>query len=411
VLVAPFVIPPIVAALSVPLSRLFPTAGRLAGDATRTSMRRTSSTAIALGIGLAVIVVNATMAQTFVRTIEHQMTAGFARDLTVRPLGAALEEGGSRVVPRSVSRAVAALPQAGVVTPLRVTFTELPGLESQATGLVEGVDPAAWGAVDHSPVEGADRADAVRALGHGGVIVGSGYAARAHLRAGDTITLRGPRDRRRMRVAAVLQTVTDFNGQIIQMSHGALRDLYGVTQDAQLVVRARSRTDRRSLEAAVQRIVDRNPGMESLSTAELQDSISTRINQQFNLFNAIVAIAVLVSLLGVVNTLAMSVLERTREIGVLRALGASRWHVRGTVAAESVLVTLSGAIAGHAFGLLIAHVWALGLGDLLAGYVFSVPVTTILGVAVAAVVLGTLAAAIPARRAVRMDVVRALGAE
>jgi putative ABC transport system permease protein len=96
---------------------------------------------------------------------------------------------------------------------------------------------------------------------------------------------------------------------------------------------------------------------------------------------------------------------------VLRALGASRWHVRGTVAAESVLVTLSGAIAGHAFGLLIAHVWALGLGDLLAGYVFSVPVTTILGVAVAAVVLGTLAAAIPARRAVRMDVVRALGAE
>jgi putative ABC transport system permease protein len=358
-----------------------------------------------------VIVVNATMAQTFVRTIEHQMTAGFARDLTVRPLGAALEEGGSQVVPRSVARAVAALPEAGVVTPLRVTLADLPGLTNQATGLIEGVDPALWGAVDRSPVKGADRAAAIRALDHGGVIVGSGYAERAGIGAGDTIVLRGPRGVRRMRIAAVLQTVTDFNGQVVQMSQTALRELYGVTQDAQLVVQARDRRDRPALEAGVQRIVDRNPGLESLSTAELQDSVSARIDQQFNLFNAIVAIAVLVSLLGVVNTLAMSVLERTREIGVLRALGASRWHVRGTMAAESILVTLSGAIAGLAFGLVIAYVWALGLGDLLAGYVFSVPVETILGVAIAAVMLGTLAAAIPARRAVRMDVVRALGAE
>ena len=272
VLVAPFVIPPTVAVLAIPLRRLFPTAGRLAADATRTNARRTSSTAIALGIGLAVIVVNATMAQTFVRTVERQMTAGFARDLTVRPVGAALEEGGSQVVPRSVSRAIAELPEAGVVTPLRVTLADLPGLTSQATGLIEGVDPAVWGVVDRSPVKGADRAAAVRALDHGGVIVGSGYAERAGVGAGDTIVVRGPRGARRMRVAAVLQTVTDFNGQVIQMSQTAMRELYGVTQDAQLVVQARDRRDRPALEAGVQRIVDRNPGLESLSTAELQDS-------------------------------------------------------------------------------------------------------------------------------------------
>jgi putative ABC transport system permease protein len=276
---------------------------------------------------------------------------------------------------------------------------------------VEGVDPAAWAAVDRSPVEGADRASAVRALAGDAVIVASGYAERAGLEAGDTITLRGPRGERRMRVAAVLQTVTELNGQVIQLSHTAMREIYGVTQDAHLVIRARSAQDRRALETAVQRIVDRTPGMEALSTAELHDDISAQINQQFNLFNAIVAIAVLVSLLGVVNTLAMSVLERTREIGVLRALGASRWHVRGTMVAESLLVTVSGAIAGLASGLLIAWVWARGFGDLLPGYVFSVPFTTLVGVALAAVLLGTLAAALPARRAVRMDVVRALGAE
>jgi putative ABC transport system permease protein len=239
------------------------------------------------------------------------------------------------------------------VTGIRVTFADLPGLTSQETGLIEGVDPAVWGSVDRSPVEGTDRAEAVRALGSGGVIIGSGYAERAELEPGESITLRGPRGQRRMRAAAVLQTVTEFNGQIIQLSHAAMRDLDGVTQDAHLVIQARRRD---ALAAAVERIVDRNPDMEFLSTAELKDSVAAQINQQFNLFNAMVAIAVLISLLGVVNTLAMSVLERTREIGVLRALGASRWHVRGTTVVESVLVTLSGAIAGVATGLLIAWV-------------------------------------------------------
>jgi putative ABC transport system permease protein len=411
VLSAPFLVPPVVSVLALPLRRLFPTAGRLAADATRTNIRRTAATAIALGIGLSVIVVNATMAQTFVRTIERQMTAGFARDLTVRPLGASLEEGGAKVVPTSVRRAIAAVPEAGVVTSVRVTLGDLPGLKNQATGLIEGVDPAAWGVVDRSPVEGAKGEDAVRALDRGSVIVGSGYAQRAHLKAGDAITLGGPRGRRRVRIAAVLQTATDFNGQVIQMSQAMLRDVYGVTQDAHLVVKARRPQDRGALEASVQRILDRNPGIESLSTAELQDSVTKQIKQQFNLFNAIVAIAVLISLLGVVNTLAMSVLERTREIGVMRALGASRWHIRGTMVAESVLVTLSGTIAGLTSGLLIAYVWARNFGDLLAGFVFSVPVTMLLLVAAAAVILGTLAAALPARRAVRMDVVRALGAE
>ena len=179
VLVAPFVIPPTVAVLAIPLRRLFPTAGRLAADATRTNARRTSSTAIALGIGLAVIVVQRDDGADVRADRRAPDDRRLRADLTVRPVGAALEEGGSQVVPRSVSRAIAALPEAGVVTPLRVTLADLPGLTSQATGLIEGVDPAVWGVVDRSPVKGADRAAAVRALDHGGVIVGSGYAERA----------------------------------------------------------------------------------------------------------------------------------------------------------------------------------------------------------------------------------------
>ena len=93
------------------------------------------------------------------------------------------------------------------------------------------------------------------------------------------------------------------------------------------------------------------PSLEALSTAELKKQIDDQINQQFALFNAIVAIAVLVSLLGVVNTLAMSVIERTREIGVLRALGASRWLVRRTMVDESLLHHARRALAGLGVGL------------------------------------------------------------
>ena len=126
---------------------------------------------------------------------------------------------------------------------------------------------------------------------------------------------------------------------------------------------------------------------------------------------SILAIAVVVSILGVVNTLAMSVLERTREIGVLRALGSSRWQVRLTMLDESLLITVAGAIAGIALGALIAVVWISGLGSLLPGISFHAPLGSIAAIVVAAVLLGTLASVLPARRAARLKPVEALSYE
>ena len=153
------------------------------------------------------------------------------------------------------------------------------------------------------------------------------------------------------------------------------------------------------------------PSLELLSAAEVKQEIDDQISQQFALFNAIVAIAVIVSLLGVINTLAMSVLERTREIGVLRALGSSRWQVRLTMLHESLLITLSGALAGIALGAVIAWFWVGGLESLVPGIAFRFPVGTALLVTVVAVALGTLAAVLPARRAARLKPIEALSYE
>src|SRR4051812_2400856 len=412
-LLAPFVIIPLVRVLAVPLRKAFPAGGRLAADALLANAGRTAATAAALTIGLSVVVVNSTLSASFMGTVSDQLDAAFARDFTVQAAGQTLETGGGPGVPKGLARAIVRMPETRAVSPVRVAFLDLPGIaHGQKQGLAIGYDPMVYGLMDRTPVKGASREDALRGVARGGALIGPQYAQLAHLKVGDRIVLRGSRATRSVPVTGVRDGITDFNGNVMELSLGTLRSVYAVTADAQLAVRARSGALPPRLGRRIDALVRRHyPGVELASVTDKKQELRKQIDATFNMFNAIVAIAVIVSLLGVINTLAMSVLERTREIGVLRALGASRWQVRGTMAAESILVTLSGAIAGLAFGLVIAYVWALGLGDLLAGYVFSVPVETILGVAIAAVVLGTLAAAIPARRAVRMDVVRALGAE
>jgi putative ABC transport system permease protein len=104
----------------------------------------------------------------------------------------------------------------------------------------------------------------------------------------------------------------------------------------------------------------------------------------------------------------MSVIERTREIGVLRALGASRWQVRSTMLDESLMITIAGSLVGVAAGTLIAVAWINGLDDVLPGISFHFPGAVVIAVAVAAVVLGVIAAIVPARRAARLKVISAL---
>jgi putative ABC transport system permease protein len=192
----------------------------------------------------------------------------------------------------------------------------------------------------------------------------------------------------------------------MQISLATMKRAYGHTADAQLAVKARTPQAEPALERRVSALLRREyPNLELQSSAGVKREIEQHISSQFNLFNGIVAIAVIVSLLGVINTLAMSVIERTREIGVLRALGASRWKVRRTMLDESLLLTLSGAMTGLASGIAIGWLWMKGLDPPID---FHFPVATAIGVALLAVVLGALAAILPARRAARLNVLAAL---
>ena len=407
---APFLIMPVVRRLAVPMRRILPTGGRLAADALVSNPLRTAATAVALTIGLCVVVVNSSMSESFIGTIRDQVDTAFARDLTVKAEGFTIEQGGGPGVPRSVQPAIEAMPEAGTVAPIRAMLLDLPQLEGGgAQGMAIGVDPAKQPKVDGTEFKNISQSTAYAGLNNGGMLLGRAYADRAGLDRGETVALVGPAGQRRAKVIGVMDAVGAMGGMEMRLSLDTMKAVYGNSQPAELAVEARSPDLRKPLETKVAALLDREyPNLESQSAAEAKDEIGQEISRTFNMFNAIVVIAVIVSLLGVINTLAMSVIERTREIGVLRALGASRWQVRSTMLDESLMITIAGSLVGVAAGTLIGLVWVRGLDGVLPGISFHFPGAVALAVAIAAVVLGVVAAVLPARRAARLKVISAL---
>ena len=409
-LAAPFIILPVIRWLSVPIRRVLPTGGRLAADSLLSNPLRTAATAVALTIGLSVVVVNSSMSASFVGTIEDQVDKAFARDFTVQAQGFTIEQGGGPGVPRSAQTAIEKMPEAGTVAPVRAMPLELPAVKSGSEqGVALGVDPARQADVDGTEFQGVSQSMAYAGLEQGGVLVGRSYAKKADLQRGGRLELVGPGGRHRAKVVGIIDAIGAMGGMEMRLSLDTMRRVYGDYQPAELAVEARSADVRPALETKIAALLDsRYPNLEMQSAADAKEEVTAEVDRTFNMFNAIVIIAIIVSLLGVINTLAMSVIERTREIGVLRALGASRLQVGSTMLDESLMITIAGAAVGVAVGTLIGFTWLRGVDDVMPGMSFHFPGAIAVAVALAAVVLGVLAAILPARRAARLKVIEAL---
>jgi putative ABC transport system permease protein len=148
------------------------------------------------------------------------------------------------------------------------------------------------------------------------------------------------------------------------------------------------------------------PVAEVLNQQELKESREEQVDKLVNLVYALLLLAILISLFGIANTLALSIHERTRELGMLRAIGMSRRQVRTMIRYEAVITALIGAILGMALGLIFAALIAQPLKD--EGFTLSYPIVSLVGLLVFAAVIGVLAAIAPARRASRLDVLESL---
>jgi putative ABC transport system permease protein len=241
-------------------------------------------------------------------------------------------------------------------------------------------------------------------------VVDEAWASTNDIEVGDRVTVRTPLERElTLTVDGTIKDNADLLGNVV-LSEDTLRREFGSRQPSMTLIRVEQGANADAVQERVEGRVDRRyPTVETLNQQELKDNQEEQINQLVQFFYVLLALAIVISLLGIVTTLALSIHERTRELGMLRAVGMSRRQVRRLVRYESVITALIGAILGTILGVIFASLLAVPLAD--EGFELSYPIPTLILLLVLAALAGVLAAIFPARRAAQLDVLRALAYE
>jgi len=277
-----------------------------------------------------------------------------------------------------------------------------PKLKGQGSIVVAAVDPATFGRVMNVPMS----AGSLVQLSHGKVVVSTGAAEDKGLQVGDEVTLQFQGGEVPLQVAGVIarSAAVPADWLVTQdtFNKGGLAPL-----DSMLFVTKKPGASTAALRDGVEQITKALPTVTLKDPQEFADEQKSQINQFLYLIYGLLGLSVVIAILGVVNTLALSVIERTREVGLLRAIGVSRRQVRTMIRLESIVIAVFGALLGLALGLafgvtLMGTLRDEGLTETV------VPWPILLIFVVAAAVVGVLAAVFPARRAAKLDVLRAI---
>jgi putative ABC transport system permease protein len=201
----------------------------------------------------------------------------------------------------------------------------------------------------------------------------------------------------------------DLLGNLVVTEDSLRKDFGTKTPSLTLLTLAPGADPARVQDAVAKATEGRYPTVDTLNQEQLKDSQSEQINQVVAFFYVLLALAIVISLLGIVTTLVLSIHERTRELGMLRAVGMSRRQVRTMVRYEAVITALIGAVLGMVLGVIFAALMSAPLAD--EGFVLAYPVPTLVILLLLAALAGVLAAVWPARRAAKLDVLQALAYE
>ncbi len=394
-LMSAFLGAPVLRLFSILYRRAFGAIGRLAAQNALRNPRRTGATASALMIGLALM----TMMSIFGSSASASTDAAIGKALTSQFVV-------SNVVGQPFSTAVARqvreLDGVAGVTEIRSAY---PKLEGGGTAWTVGVDPRAFGAAFALPASAGSLAD----LGPGTVAVAEPEAEARGLGLGDTVTMQFQAAKIRLRVVALFPSNAALPGDYVVtpdvLVRGGLKPL-----DALVFVTKDPAASTDTVRAAIEGVVADLPTVTVKDPEGFAAEQKEQVNQFLYLIYGLLGLSVIIALLGVVNTLSLSVIERTREVGLLRAVGVTRRQLRTMIRLESVVVAVLGAVLGLVMGVafgstLVVALRDQGLTDL------AIPWAWLAGFLVLATVAGVLAAVLPARRAARLDVLRAIATE
>ena len=394
-LIAPAVARPVAWLLGAPLAQLG-ISGRLGRENAMRNPRRTASTAAALMVGLALVTLVTVFAASARRSTGRVIDEVFRAELVV---GGA--DGGADGFSPEVAARLRALPGVDAVAQFREGPWRDEGEERYLTALsAEGLDRV----LDLDVTSGslADLAD-------GGVAVFADLAADRGLDVGDLLPMEFARTGlQQVRVDALFEAQT-LTGEIV-LSLMDFESNYADQLDSVVMVKLAPDADRAAVRRAAEAAVADLRTVEVRDQAEFKAEVADQATSILNLFYALLALAVVIALVGIVNTLALSVVERRRELGLVRAVGMGRRQVRAMVRTEGVVIAALGAVLGLVVGLVVAVAMLAALRD--KGLTeTSVPFSRLLAFVVAAAAAGVAAAVLPARRAARTDVLAAIAHE
>jgi putative ABC transport system permease protein len=393
---APVATRPVVRVVAAPFVWVSGAVGRLARENALRVPRRTATTASALMIGLALISGVSVMAESMKASvsdlIDQQLTADFVLD------------GGHSLFPPTVAQSVAKLPGVRSVAPigwlqLEVGKEQVGGSAGTAAGIRDNVKiQVLSGSLD--------------ALDSGQLMVNESTAERLGWKVGGQVNATvGILHGQSLTVGGVYKDSQVLSGEIIAPMSLYQRAVPVARQgDFAAYVKATPGAD---LAAVKARIADRVKQYLVVSVqdgTEFKSAQSSQINTMLLVLYALLALSVIIAVLGIINTLALSVFERTREIGLLRAVGLTRGQLSRAVTIEAVATAVFGAVLGTVLGLGLGVAVQHGLAS--SGLdVLSVPWLRMVLIIVGAAVAGVIAAVLPAIRAVRLDVLRAITTE
>lgn len=377
---------------------------RLARENSIRQPGRTLTTAAALTVGLALVTLVAILAAGTKATIDQAVSRSFAGDLIVENSQVSNEA----AIPALVAPALRKVPGVATVTPIAFTVGRLRGSSSNAT--ITAIDPESFERAYRVEWKHGSNATLL-ALGTNGTIVAESYASSNHLKVGQTISVLTPTDQH---VSLTVRGIAADKARLLgnlTVNLSLARSSFGQRDDALDFVSYAKGASNAQVQPAVDRLLAASfPQARSRTAAQFKQDQSNQINTLLALIYVLLALSVIVSLFGIVNTLILSIYERTRELGMMRAIGTSRRQVRQMIRYESVITALIGGVFGVVIGIIgsiVVTTWALS-GS---GYVQAYPVGTLFVLLVVAALAGVLAAQLPARRAARLDMLQALASE
>ena len=396
-LFSPRLVRPLASVAGRPLEMLRQLTGRLARENTQRNPARTAVTAAALMIGLAVVAFVTVFAAGIKSSIATAVDESFQGELVLQN-----SDGFSPISP-GAAEAARQVPGVELVSTIRAAQAKL--ADGGGRERVSALEPDASSVLTIDWTEGGPQT--LRRLTDGEVILDKSFASDNSLERGDQarfLTQIGARPN--LTVVGEFEDKAELLGSAI-VTQGLMDRAFDQSDDVFDFVKLAPGAEAERVQAALIKRMDREfPVVEVRNQQELKENQEEQINQLLGLIYALLALAVIVSLFGIANTLALSIHERTRELGMLRAIGMSRRQVRTMIRYEAVITALIGALLGMVIGVIFAALIAQPLKD--EGFALSYPVGQLLAMLVFAAFAGVLAAIPPARRASRLKVLEAL---